>query len=111
QLPCGRGELVLVADDEASIREMTKATLEAYGYRVLVAADGTETVALYAKHGQEIQVVLTDMQMPVMDGLATAKALQKLDPLVQIIAVSGVTGSGEAAERAGWGVRAFRAFL
>jgi CheY-like chemotaxis protein len=107
QMPCGRGELVLVADDEASIREITKATLEAHGYRVLIAGDGIEAVALYAKHGQEIQVVLTDMQMPVFDGLATAKALHKLDPLVQIIAVSGVAASGEAAERAGWGVRAF----
>jgi CheY-like chemotaxis protein len=93
-LPCGHGELILVVDDEASIRAMTKATLEAYGYRVLTAREGREAVDLYAKHAGEIQAVLTDMMMPIMDGAATIRALQKLEPSVRIIAVSGMMDEG-----------------
>ena len=46
ELPVGHGELILVVDDESSIREITKATLEAFGYRVMVASEGKEAVAL-----------------------------------------------------------------
>ncbi|MBD0263935.1 MAG: PAS domain S-box protein, partial [Tolypothrix sp. Co-bin9] len=64
----GNGELILVVDDEAAIREITKSTLETYNYRVLTASDGVEGVAIYAQHQQEISVVLLDMMMPWMDG-------------------------------------------
>jgi two-component system cell cycle sensor histidine kinase/response regulator CckA len=86
----GRGELILVVDDEASIREITKDTLEANGYKVLTASDGTEAVALYAQERTAIKVVITDMMMPIMDGTATIRALQKIDPGVKIIASSGM---------------------
>ncbi|HXI89508.1 MAG TPA: response regulator, partial [Blastocatellia bacterium] len=89
-LPVGRGELILVVDDEIAIREITKGTLEAYGYRALTAADGTEAVALYAQHKDDIKVVLTDLMMPYMDGQVTIRALQKLNPNVRIIASSGL---------------------
>ena len=49
KLPRGHGELILVVDDEASIRQITRQTLEAFGYRVLLAADGAEAVALFAR--------------------------------------------------------------
>ncbi len=68
-LPRGNGETVLMVDDEASILTITSQTLEAFGYRVLTARDGAEAVAVYAEHKDEIAVVLTDMMMPVMDGL------------------------------------------
>jgi CheY-like chemotaxis protein len=77
---------------------MTKATLEAHGYRVLTACDGTEAVALYAKHHATIQAVLTDMMMPIMDGTATIQALHQIDPQVRIIAVSGMLEHGEASD-------------
>jgi len=91
QLPLGHGELILVVDDEEAILEITKGTLEAYGYQVLTARDGTEAVALYAQHKSEVKVVLTDMMMPYMDGAATIRALQKLNSRVKIIASSGLT--------------------
>jgi CheY-like chemotaxis protein len=90
-LPLGRGELILVVDDEESIREITRGTLETFGYAVLTASDGTEALALYADNKNEIAVVLTDMMMPFMDGTATIRALQKMDPAVKIIAASGLT--------------------
>jgi CheY-like chemotaxis protein len=94
--PLGNGELVLVVDDEESIREITRGTLETFGYNVLTAADGTEALALYADKKNEIAVVLTDIVMPFMDGPATIRALQRMNPSVRIIAASGL-GVGQRA--------------
>jgi PAS domain S-box-containing protein len=92
--PRGNGETVLVIDDEASILTITSQTLQAFGYRVLTASDGAEAVAVYAKHEDEIAVVLTDMMMPVMDGAATIHALMRINPSIKIIAASGLNANG-----------------
>jgi two-component system, cell cycle sensor histidine kinase and response regulator CckA len=107
ELPVGHGELVLVVDDEESIREITKGTLQTFGYRVLVASDGTEAVALYAEHKNDIEIVLTDMMMPFMDGPATIRALQRLNPQVKVIAASGLAANDKAAEAQSVGVKTF----
>jgi two-component system cell cycle sensor histidine kinase/response regulator CckA len=98
-LPLGRGELVLVVDDEHSIRTIARATLENCGYQVLTAADGTEAVALYAQRQPEIHIVLTDLSMPFLDGLATIRVLQRLNPDVKVILASGTS---ERTEIPGW---------
>ena len=90
QGPKGKGELVLVVDDEAAIREITMLTLETNGYRVLCASDGTEALACYAQRGAEIAVVITDIMMPNLDGEAAIQVLLKMNPEVKIIAVSGL---------------------
>jgi CheY-like chemotaxis protein len=108
-LPVGSGQLVLVVDDEVSVREMLKATLEAYGYRGLVAADGTEAVALSAQHQGQVQAVIMDMMMPIMDGPATIRALEKLDPQVRIIAASGASERDQAPYAHGLRARVFLA--
>lgn len=107
ELPKGNGELVLVVDDEATILEMTKATLEAYGYRVLTAKDGTEALASCAQHHKAISVVVTDMMMPFMDGPATIRALRKLDPAIKVIAVSGLMENKKRADLADTGSTRF----
>lgn len=107
ELPLGHGEMVLVVDDEDAIREITKGTLESFGYRVITANDGTEAVALYAQHRDEVKVVITDMVMPFMDGPVTIRALQKIDPQVRIIASSGLTESGKAHELLKLGIHIF----
>jgi PAS domain S-box-containing protein len=106
-LPTGRGELILVVDDEEAIRQITKGTLETFNYRVLTASDGTEAVALYAQNREEVAAVITDMMMPFMDGPATIRALQKMNPQVRIIAASGLGASDKAAEAASVGVHTF----
>lgn len=106
-LPVGHGELILVVDDEESIREITRGTLETFGYSVVTAADGTEALAIYADRKNEIAVVLTDMVMPFMDGQATIRALQRMNPEVRIIAASGLTTGQRAGEAALEGVRIF----
>jgi PAS domain S-box-containing protein len=97
-LPVGHGELVLVVDDEESIREITRGTLETFGYQVLTASDGTEALAIYADRKNDVAVVLTDMVMPFMDGPATIRALKKMNPAVKIIAASGLTAGNRVGE-------------
>ena len=107
ELPRGDGETILIIDDEASIRSITGQTLEAFGYRVMSAADGAEGIAKYSQHANEIAVVLTDMMMPVMDGAAVIRILMRLNPNVKIIAASGLTAKRAEAEAAGEGVKYF----
>jgi PAS domain S-box-containing protein len=106
-LPRGNGKLVLVVDDEELVRIITKQTLEEFGYRVLLAADGAEAVAEFSRRKDEICVVLTDMMMPVMDGPATIHALMKLDPDVRIVAASGLHQNDKVAKATSAGVRHF----
>jgi len=107
ELPTGKGELILVVDDEAAIRDITKTSLETYNYRALTASDGIEAIALYAEHRQEISVVLTDMMMPSMDGATTIRTLRKIEPHVKIVAVSGLVSKEKLAQVASIGVKTF----
>jgi PAS domain S-box-containing protein len=106
-LPRGRGELLLVVDDEATIREVARRTLERFGYRVLTACHGAEAIHLYAREEREIALVLTDMAMPVMDGYAVIIALKSMNPKVRIIASSGHDTNGGVVRAVGAGVEHF----
>ncbi len=97
----GHGELVLVVDDEEMIRTITTTALGGNGYKVLVASDGAEAVAIYAQHMKEIKVILLDMMMPVMDGYACIKALKTINSEVKIIGMSGLRQDGRLPEIAG----------
>lgn len=103
----GHGEVILVVDDEDAIREITKNSLEAHGYNVLVASDGIEAIALYTQHKNEISVVLVDMMMPSMDGPTAIRVLQKINPQVKIIAVSGLVSNHKMLELVGNSVKTF----
>jgi two-component system cell cycle sensor histidine kinase/response regulator CckA len=97
-LAMGAGELILVVDDEAAVREIARVTLESYGYRVLEAADGAEALATYALHKDEIQLVISDMDMPVMNGAAMINSLERINPNVRVISASGMITPGKAAQ-------------
>lgn len=99
--------MVMVVDDEEAVREITRQVLEEFGYRVLLAADGSEAVSLFVANQSEVAVVLTDMMMPVMDGLATVRVLRRLDPDVPIIGVSGVATNGRMIRSPEVGVKHF----
>jgi len=107
KLPRGRNELVLIVDDEEAIRKVVKKTLERFGYRVLLVANGSEAVALYNSRQNEINAVVTDMMMPVMDGLATINALRAINPEIKIIGSSGFASSGGKAKAADAGLKHF----
>lgn len=89
-LPAGSGESILVIDDEETVLGITKSTLENFGYVVLTATSGPESVAYFAENRSKIKLVITDMAMPFMDGVATTMALRKINPDVPIIITSGL---------------------
>jgi PAS domain S-box-containing protein len=101
ELHDGKGETILVVDDESAILEIIKTSLEEYNYRTLTASNGIEAIALYSQRQDEISVVLLDMMMPSMDGLTTIRVLQQMNPQVKIIVMSGITAKGQLAEVAG----------
>ena len=107
ELPKGNGELILVVDDEVAIRKIIKTSLETYNYKTLIAIDGIEAVALYAEYREEISVVLMDMMMPDMDGPTTIRTLQKINPHVKIIAISGLASSDKLTAAREAGVKTF----
>jgi len=85
-------ETILLVEDEASLRALTRAMLERHGYRVVEAASGVDAIAQWEQHGAEVQLLLTDLVMP--DGLTgrqLAKRLQAGRPELKVIYTSGYT--------------------
>jgi len=99
-LPAGRGETILLVDDEPAIRQITKGTLETYGYHVLTAEDGMEAEEIYRKHRKEVVLVITDMMMPVRDGRETIRILRSINPDLKIVVTSGLISTEK--EDDGW---------
>lgn len=90
----GHGELVLVVDDEVNVRQAMQRVLEHNGYTVLSAANGREGLGLYLLQREKIRVVVTDLMMPEMNGVALVRALRDLNPKLPIFAATGLI-SGE----------------
>ncbi|WP_138502508.1 response regulator [Nostoc sp. PA-18-2419] len=103
----GHGELILVVDDEVAIQEVTKSSLETYNYKTLVASDGIEAIALYAKNADKINAVLIDIMLPSLDGLTAIRTLKKINPQVKIIATSGLMSKRKLSTVTGIGVNTF----
>jgi len=85
----GHGEGILVVDDEEALRAVTQETFESFGYQVWSAKNGADAVAAYLQEKHDIALVVTDMNMPIMDGAKTIHALRDINPGVKIIATSG----------------------
>ncbi len=107
QAPRGNGERILVVDDESGLRKVTDAILTRHGYAVTLASDGAEAIAIYARGSDSIHAVLTDVMMPVLDGVALTRALRRLNPEVRIIASTGQGEDGRRDELQSLGVAAF----
>lgn len=88
--PPGQGELLLVVDDEENIRDTVRGTLIEHGYTVVVAEDGVEGTSRFAMAMNEIKLVITDLDMPNMDGLTMIRVLRQMNPKLKIIVSSGV---------------------
>lgn len=86
----GAGEGVLIVDDEEFVRNVTQQMLEKFGYKAYLAEGGREAVKIYSQHHDEIAVVITDWMMPDMDGAATIRGLQQIDPAVRVIVSTGL---------------------
>jgi CheY-like chemotaxis protein len=82
---------VLVADDSASVRSVAEAMLRRIGFDVLLAADGVEAVEVFARHADEIALVLLDLTMPRLSGVEAFARLRQIRPGVEVILCSGYT--------------------
>ncbi|MEH2088250.1 PAS domain S-box protein [Nostoc sp.] len=102
----GEGELILVVDDEAQIREIATIILENHSYQILTASNGIEAIALYAQHKHQINAVLMDLMMPEMDGITAIRTLRKMNKQLQIIACSGLNSMEVFAQAADVNVQA-----
>lgn len=88
-VPRGNGEMILVVDDEPQIREVSRRVLELNGYRVETAGDGVEAIAAFARQRDHIRVLITDTDMPRMDGKTLIRVLLRMRPDLQIVASGG----------------------
>lgn len=101
ELPFGDGELIVVADDDESIRDITKQTLEAYGYVVRTAANGAEALALVIQEAARARIIFTDFAMPIMDGRQLINAIRKMGLAVKVVLASGTSTSAETKQLVG----------
>ena len=97
-LPNGQGEGILLVDDEASARQVARQTLEKHAYRVREARNGEEALAIYESDPARIQLVLTDLMMPGMDGAALLRHLRRITPDLKAIAMTGGLSPAEMAQ-------------
>ena len=91
EVPRGRGETVLMVEDEKSLRETCELFLEALGYKVLVADTPTAALGMAAQHKHDIHLLFTDVIMPGMNGLELAEKLQAVKPGLKVLFMSGYT--------------------
>jgi DNA-binding response OmpR family regulator len=96
-----RERIVLVVEDDPLIREFEAATLKRAGFEVLSAPNGIDGGALFARHFQEVDALVTDISMPGMDGLKLAAFARRIRADLRILFASGSLESDqrEAAER------------
>lgn len=97
--PKGSGETILVVEDEEVLRNVLGRVLRQHGYDAIPAANGAEAVALFSRLHAQIKIVLTDLDMPVMDGFGLIPKLQKIDPAVKVIVSTGLAGGKEPQRR------------
>ena len=97
-LPEGLGEGILLVDDEASARQVARQTLEKHAYRVVEARNGKEALAIYDRDPAQIQLVIADLMMPGMDGVALLRHLRRTTPALKAVAMTGGLSRAEMAQ-------------
>jgi two-component system, cell cycle sensor histidine kinase and response regulator CckA len=87
----GRGESILIVDDEPSIRDILVTTLESYNYQSITASNSQQAIELYTQHHQKIHTILLDYMMPGGDPIETLARFHSIDPDVRTIVMSGLS--------------------
>ncbi len=86
----GKGQWVLVVDDEAHVRNSLKPSLERMGLQVVMATDGSDALVTYGRSHQKIALVLTDVHMPAITGITLIRSMRRTNPKLRIIAMTGM---------------------
>jgi two-component system, cell cycle sensor histidine kinase and response regulator CckA len=92
-VPRSHGELVLVVDDDVAVRELVASILKKNGYCVISCVDGVDAITSFNTHVADISLVVTDVDMPRLGGMALARALLQLRPDLRLLAMSGLSRS------------------
>ncbi len=91
----GQGECVMVVDDDQTVRELGRQLLERFGYRVCEASDGEAAIRRYRRRVAEIDLIILDLNMPGMGGVACLEAIRALNPTVPVLIASGQSPAGQ----------------
>jgi two-component system cell cycle sensor histidine kinase/response regulator CckA len=98
---------LLIVDDEVSIREIIVLVLEQAGYRCLQAENGQEALEIFRQHQSELGGIITDVNMPELNGISLVREIRNIAPDFKIILSSGSLGVAEKRIAADLGVSAF----
>ena len=94
----GNGELILVVDDEPSVRKLASAILIRGGYRTVTAAEGREGAKIYEAQHRDIKLVVSDLMMPQLDGPGMLRGLRQIEPGLKSIIITGLGEENRIAE-------------
>ncbi len=92
--PC-KGETILLAEDDDALRKLAVMTLEEIGYTVLAASDGFEALEIEDDHDGPIDLLVSDVVMPILGGLDLSRAIRETRPGIKVILMSGYPSRGE----------------
>jgi PAS domain S-box-containing protein len=87
----GNGELILVVDDDAAVHSLIAAILSKFGYRVQQCHDGLDALTFFNTRPADVALVITDVDMPRIGGVALARTLLQIRPDLPILAMSGLS--------------------
>jgi PAS domain S-box-containing protein len=93
KVPEGHGELILLVDDDALIRDMMANILRNHGYRIVSCVNGLEAISFFGAHASEISVVVTDFDMPLLGGVELSRELLGIRPDIRLLVMSGLSRS------------------
>ncbi len=102
-------ETILLVEDEEDLRELLSSVLHDFGYGILVARDGMEALERYRRHRQDIRLVITDMDLPKLNGFAVSRSILSSNPRARIILISGFVETALKESILASGVREFLA--
>jgi len=103
----GRGETILLVDDEAAVRSLIEEILSRFGYRVLTAPSGEKALRVFEKHRSEIALVILDLIMPGMGGMRCLEELLRRAPELKILVASGYSAGQSVRDALNLGAREF----
>ncbi|RXK53846.1 response regulator [Oleiharenicola lentus] len=92
--PRANGELILLVDDEASVRNLLTTVLLNHGYEVIIARDGAEGVAVFSEHKDRVALIITDIFMPKNNGRSFVDLIRPLRPDIRVLFMSGLEANG-----------------
>jgi CheY-like chemotaxis protein len=94
----GNGELILIVDDEPSVRKLASAILHRSGYRTVTAAEGREGTKIFEEQRRDIKLVVSDLMMPQLDGPGMLRGLRQIEPELKCIIITGLGEENRIAE-------------